>query len=181
MQAYQLIPHPAYAPLEVSQVEVRVHTDNLNWLRLRWRIDGSSKLVLPRITGKRRADGLWQATCFEMFLREPGQQRYCEWNLSPSRQWNAYDFSSVREGMVERVVVREPDCVIHPGSSFALFDAAIPWASLPKGECEVALTAVIEEAGGRLSYWALAHGSVEKPDFHDPACFTATLAAPLRA
>ena len=42
------------------------------------------------------------------------------------------------------------------------------------------LAAVIEEEGGVKSYWALAHPA-EKPDFHDPACFTATLAAPRAA
>ena len=40
------------------------------------------------------------------------------------------------------------------------------------------LTAVIEEEGGVKSFWALAHGDPAKPDFHDPACFTAKLPAP---
>jgi hypothetical protein len=39
------------------------------------------------------------------------------------------------------------------------------------------LAAVIEEAGGTLSYWALAH-SEDKPDFHASACFAAALPAP---
>ena len=33
---------------------------------------------------------------------------------------------------------------------------------------------IIEEVGGAKSYWALGHGG-DKPDFHDPACFTARL------
>jgi hypothetical protein len=63
------------------------------------------------------------------------------------------------------------------GSSFAIFDAAIPRAGLPEGDCAANFCAVIEEEGGALSYWALAHPA-DKPDFHDPACFTATLPAP---
>jgi len=39
---------------------------------------------------------------------------------------------------------------------------------------------VIEEHDGVKSFWALAH-SADKPDFHDPACFLATLPAPERA
>jgi hypothetical protein len=36
---------------------------------------------------------------------------------------------------------------------------------------------VLEEQGGHKSYWALAHEG-DAPDFHDPACFLETVAAP---
>lgn len=39
------------------------------------------------------------------------------------------------------------------------------------------ISAVIEEASGRKSYWALAHPP-GPPDFHHPDCFTLELAAP---
>jgi hypothetical protein len=42
------------------------------------------------------------------------------------------------------------------------------------------LSAVIEEANGRLSYWALAHPP-GKPDFHHSDCFALELPAPLRS
>lgn len=148
-----------------------------NWLRLRWRIEGSAELVVPSFAGKGRADSLWQTTCFELFLKPGGGQAYCEVNLSPSERWNAYDFSARREGMTERALPREPVCTMRLGSSFAIFDAAIPAAGLPQEDCAMALTCVIEETGGHKSYWALAHAG-ERPDFHDPACFTAQLAAP---
>ena len=37
--------------------------------------------------------------------------------------------------------------------------------------------AVIEEAGGIKSYWALSHPE-GAPDFHDPSCFLASVPAP---
>lgn len=151
-----------------------------NWLRLRWRIDGSQALVVPAFAGKGRADELWRTTCFELFLM-PGQgPAYCEFNLSPSERWAAYDFTGYREGMAERPVEREPQGTMWLGSSFAIFDAAIPLSALPYAECRANLTAAIEEEGGVKSFWALAHGP-GKPDFHDPACFVATLAAPTPA
>ena len=180
METYRLIPHSAHPPLAVSGVEARVVGHNANWLRLRWRIEGSGELVVPKFAGKGRADGLWQTTCFELFLRPAGGDAYCEFNLSPSERWNTYDFSSRRGGMAERTMPREPECTIRLGSSFAIFDAAIPAAGLPISECSMALTCVIEEAVGQKSYWALDHGEIE-PDFHDPACFTAHLAAPSAA
>ena len=54
----------------------------------------------------------------------------------------------------------------------------IPRDLLPEGDCAMGLSAVIEEEGGIKSYWAVAHPDGDKPDFHDPACFAARLAAP---
>jgi len=159
----------------VAGVEARVGLGDPNWVRLRWRIEGSEWLVLPSIGSKKRADGLWQSTCFELFLRPEGGESYSEWNLSPSRGWNAYDFDGYRAGMRERDVDQAPDGVIHTGSKFSLYDVAIPRAALPDGPCLMALTAVIVEGGGAKSYWSIAHPPLDKPDFHDLACFAATL------
>ena len=181
MQAHQLIPHPAVPAKYVSGVTVSIRDDHPNWLRIRWRVEGAQSLVLPKITSKRRADGLWKTTCFELFVKPVEGDAYSEWNFSPSRQWNAYDFDAPREGMRSREVEQDPDGVIHPGSKFALFDVSIPWRALPDVESATGIAAVIEEEGGVLSYWSLCHMSADKPDFHDPACFTATLAPPLHS
>ncbi|MBX7481304.1 DOMON-like domain-containing protein [Qipengyuania qiaonensis] len=177
MQTYRLEPHSAHPPLAVTSIEARVIGRDENWLRLRWRIEGSVNLVVPAFAGKGRADELWQTTCFELFLRPEQGTPYCEFNLSPSERWNAYDFDSRRQGMTERRMPREPDCTIRLGSTFAIFDSALPVAGLPHVDCAMALTCVIEETDSRKSYWALQHSGAE-PDFHDPACFTAHLAAP---
>ena len=128
---------------------------------------------------ERGADGLWRTTCFELFLMPEGGEAYCEFNLSPSDRWAAYDFTGYRAGMAERPAEREPQGTMRQGSSFAIFDAAIPLTALPDRECRMNLAAVIEERGGAKSYWAIAHPA-DKPDFHDPACFAATLPAPGR-
>jgi hypothetical protein len=177
MQTHLLVSHPDHPPASVSQVEARVIGQDANWLRVRWRIEGSKQLVVPAFAGKGRAEGLWQTTCFEVFLKPVGGESYVEINLSPSERWNAYDFEKYREGMGERPIPREPECTLRQGSSFAIFDAAIPIAALPKGDCAMGLSAVIEEQGGVKSYWALAHPE-GKPDFHAPACFASTLPAP---
>lgn len=177
METYRLQPHPAHPPHSISSIAARLVGRDENWLRLRWRIEPAGDLVVPEFAGKGRADGLWQTTCFELFLRPEGGEGYCELNLSPSERWNAYDFTARRDGMRLRDMPREPVCTIRLGSSFAIFDAAIPAAGIPVEPCAMALTCVIEEAGGHKSYWAHEHGG-PAPDFHDPACFTARLAAP---
>ncbi|QDK32486.1 DOMON-like domain-containing protein [Sphingomonas sp. IC081] len=172
-----LICHPAHPPVLVRSMEARVIGLDQSWLRVRWRILGAGKLVVPAFAGKGRADGLWNTTCFELFLQAPGAEPYVEINLSPSERWNAYDFTARREGMSERPMPREPECTMRKGSDIAIFDAAIPAAGLPDLPLGMGFTAVIEEEGGVRSFWALSH-SGEAPDFHDPACFTQALAAP---
>ena len=106
METYRLQPHPGHPPRAVSGVEARIIGRDDNWLRLRWRIEGSGELVVPKFAGKGRADGLWETTCFELFLRPDGGTAYCEFNLSPSERWNAYDFAARREGMAGGAAAR---------------------------------------------------------------------------
>lgn len=180
MQTHQLTAHPDHPPRRLTSIEARVLGFDGKWLRLRWRIEDAQELIVPAFAGKGRADGLWQTTCFELFLMPTSGDAYCEFNLSPSERWAAYDFEGYRSAMRERPAEREPQGTMRLGSSFAIFDAAIPRSALPESDCRMNLAAVIEEQGGTKSYWALAHPP-EKPDFHDPACFTATLAAPAGA
>jgi hypothetical protein len=57
---------------------------------------------------------------------------------------------------------------------------ALDLSNLPlDGPWRLGLSAVIEEASGRLSYWALTHPP-GKPDFHHSDCFALELPAPLR-
>ena len=180
METHELVAHDAYPPRSISAVHARIVSRDAHWLRLRWRIEGSRELVVPAFAGKGRADELWRTTCFELFLKPSGGESYSEFNLSPSERWAAYDFSARRDGMTDLTMPREPECTMRQGSSFAIFDAAIPSAGLPAAPCDVGLTCVLEEEGGTKSYWALCHPSPQ-PDFHDPACFTERLAAPTAA
>ena len=168
--------HPNRPPAQVSAVTGRI-TREADWLRLRWRVDGAQQLVIPPFAGKGRADNLWQTTCFELFLQVAGEPGYIELNLSPSERWAAYAFEARRKGLCEQAMPREPTCTMRMGQAMAIFDAAVPVSALPKGPWMCGMTAVIEEAGGVKSYWALAHTGAE-PDFHDPACFIAAVEAP---
>ncbi|MEY4161011.1 MAG: hypothetical protein RLZZ136_1632 [Pseudomonadota bacterium] len=172
-----LIPHPDHQPLQVTSVTAAVLGCADNWLRLRWHVQGSAAVIVPPFAGKGRADGLWQTTCFELFVKEPGNPAYSELNLSPSEQWASYDFADYRAGMANRTMPRAPDCTLRRGGGMMIFDAAIPLAGLPALPWLFGLSAVIEEAGGVKSYWALGH-SDGKADFHHPSCFAARLTAP---
>jgi hypothetical protein len=172
-----LIAHPDHPPARVSAVEAAVIGLTDHWLSVRWRVEDAAAVLVPEFAGKNRADGLWQQTCFELFLRQPGEAGYVELNLSPSEQWAAYDFAAYRAGVEERPMPRDPVCTLRRGRNLLIFDAAIPRAGLPSLPWQIGVTAVIAEADGVKSYWALRHGD-GAPDFHAPACFAATLGAP---
>ncbi len=175
MQTHELVPHIACPPRRVSAVTVYLAQHHPGWLWLRWRIDTARWLKVPPFAGSGRADELWQTTCFELFLKPHGGEGYCEFNFSPSDRWNAYDFDGYRDGMRERPADAAPISTMRTGRVFALFEAAIPHALLPEGECALGLSAVIEEEGDNRSFWALAQPTGHRPDFHDPACFAASL------
>jgi hypothetical protein len=131
-------------------------------------------LVLPEPSqSRRRCDGLWQTTCLEAFWGFAGHDAYWELNVAPSGDWNLYRLSHYR-GPLEPVGLEVPPpwhlrrtagelevaVDIDLGEVAGGEDPAV--ATLP---LEISLTAVIEQVGQGVSYWALAHTGAE-PDFH---------------
>lgn len=176
---FDLSCHPTSAPASVRSVKCSVTIQAGLWMRLRWAVEGGTKLILPEFTGRKRADDLWKSTCFELFVKPHGADNYSEFNFSPSQSWAAYDFTGWREGMCDRPLSHDPVITPQPGGGDLLFDVAIPIADLPELPADFSVTAILEEEGGQLSYWAMAHGRPDKPDFHDAACFAATLGPPI--
>lgn len=135
------------------------------------------RLTLPSATRTERADGLWQTTCFELFIRPMAGDGYFEFNFAPSGRWAAYRFDSYRAGMRDAVGVFPPVVERMTDPVRFAMEVTIDLSTLPAAPWRLAPTAVIEEIDGTKSYWALAHPP-GKPDFHDPACFALELPAP---
>ena len=95
---------------------------------------------------------------------------YREFNFAPSRQWAVYAFDAYRQGM-RAAPAGSLNLEIERGDAGLelLADIEAPQTALRLG-----ISAVIEEAGGRISYWAPAHPP-GKPDFHAPDCFALEL------
>jgi len=108
-----------------------------------------------------------------------GGPDYLEFNFSPSTSWAAYAFDRYRKGMREFAQADEPQIAIARASGSLALAASADLDNLPSTHWHVGLSAVIEEEGGVISYWALNHPP-GKPDFHHPACFTLELPAPER-
>jgi hypothetical protein len=180
LETLHLIAHGAHPPVRVRQVLARIASFDANWCVVRWSVEGAGDVVLPPFAGAGRQDGLWQTTCFELFVKADAGPSYSEFNFSPSERWAAYDLAGYREGMTDRPAARAPVITPRRGGDVVIFDVAIPAEILPPRPWRYGLTAVLEERDGTRSFWAPAHGR-EVPDFHDPACLAAGLAAPQRA
>jgi hypothetical protein len=177
---FNLMPHPATPPSD-PELKVWVNIDHAAslgstattniWFGVGAPMD---RFVIPEGAESSRVDNLWQTTCFEAFLRTEGQQAYREWNFAPSGEWAAYDFKGRRKGQEEAEIDSPP--YIRTEDNFTWWALGATVAVDAERKWELALSAVLEEKDGTKSYWALAHPiESEKPDFHDPACFTAHL------
>jgi hypothetical protein len=162
----------------VTAIEVDAERPRSTELRLRYLLIGRlADIRIPAATPPKRTDELWKHTCFEAFVMGTSGTYY-EFNFAPSTQWAAYEFSGYRTGMkvaeklsASAFAMRSDDKRLELSVSLALdrlmdLTADAAW--------RIGLSAVIEEANGRRSYWALAHPP-GKPDFHHSDCFVLTL------
>ncbi len=171
--SFSLQPHPEVRPSTDCSVSAKARiADGLLWLT--FEVVPSRVILIPELTAGQRRDGLWQSTCFELFVTKP--TGYAEFNFSPSGNWAAYEFSGYREGMTKIAVRPTPAIAVFDDGDRLTVSVALDRTALPQG-AQFGLCAVIEEADGTKSYWALAHPP-GKPDFHHPTCFAATLPAP---
>ena len=174
----QLTLHPESPRSPAEAIEVLAMHLPDGRLTLVYSVTGNiAQIAVPEPHEALRLDGLWRHTCFEAFVRVPGDQAYYEFNLSPSGAWAAYRFDSPRAGMAD---VDLPAPIIRCAESPFQFGlvAGIDLSLLTElpstRNWRAALSAVIEAKDGSLSYWALAHPEGQ-PDFHHDSCFAADL------
>jgi hypothetical protein len=166
--------HPEAACSALRGIRASVSRAAAGGLQVAFVLDGDIERVrVPSPRPARVAEGLWRHTCCEIFVARPGAPGYREFNLSPSGEWAAYDFTRYREGRVLDDPSLSPGIVVRTGAGALQLSASI--AVSDAQALLVGLAAVIEEKGGALSYWALRHAP-GKPDFHHPDAFALTLA-----
>ena len=167
--------HPASPCDAVAHIEADIARPHPGSLVLSYVVSGAiSRLKLPPVIATTRADELWRHTCFEAFLGSAPGAAYYEFNFAPSTQWAAYAFDGYRAGMRVATEIGEPRIEVRSSPERYTLRATLDLTALsglPRdGPWRIGLSAVIEETGGGISYWALAHPA-GKPDFHHFDCF----------
>lgn len=127
---------------------------------------------------------LWRTTCFEAFVQPDGGAGYFEFNFATSGAWAAYRFAGYRAGMTPLAERCDPHVVVraHPGELRVEIEAGVRSVEEDplRGDWRVGVSAIIEDARGGKSYWALAHPG-GAPDFHHSDCFALRLPPKSRA
>ena len=173
---HRLVPHPK-AGASHAKVTARAELDHALRLQLEWSLTGNlEELAIPRRSASRRADGLWEHTCFEAFVAPASGGSYCELNFAPSTRWAAYAFDGYRQGMRPLELDEPPSVKVVTAANELRVTAGIELGSLADAPWpwRIGLTAVVEDRAGGRAYYALLHPR-DKPDFHDAAAFTVIL------
>jgi hypothetical protein len=175
--------HPFTPPPDgiVRSLEASVEKRDGGLLVFQFRLEaGMSHIRVPALRSPRQADELWRHTCFEAFIAPasaPVVTGYCELNFAPSSEWAAYGFNDYRQGMTPLGVAAPDGRIEHTSERLqldvrvdgkAVLAAAKLDAASPK--FRIALSAILEDEHGTISYWALKHAPA-RPDFHYPAGF----------
>jgi hypothetical protein len=181
-----LVSHPSAPGEGAFGVEARVQIAAPGLIGLQYVLRGEiARLRIPPPRSVERADELWKHTCFEAFLRAADAAGYCELNVAPSRQWALYRFDAYRTAMssanpsqAPEISVRRFEDRLEIDATVDLHEALDLHAALDSRgprRLQIGLAAVIEDANGTLSYWALKHAE-GKPDFHGADGFVLELA-----
>lgn len=109
---------------------------------------------------------LWKHTCFELFLAEPNNPEYWEYNFSPSRQWAIYAFKDYRQAAPSPAphtpTIGPPQLSDTSFTLQILINLEPPLINKP---LIIGVSAVIETTDDQRHYFALKHCG-NKPDFH---------------
>lgn len=176
-----LLAHATSAEPAVTALQLLIEREQSGWLRLSYELRGHLDAIRTSpLESLRFADRLWEHTCFELFLRTPGDARYCELNFSTSGAWAAYSFLSYREGM-RPLADLKPELRVERGRDRLRVEAAVMLGELaPTFATDVLQAApavVIENTAGHRSFWAAHHASA-KPDFHHADAFVVDVPVP---
>lgn len=167
--------HPDSRCVAAAHIEVEVARPHADSLALSYLVTGKmSEVRMPPVMAAARSDELWRHTCFEAFVCASSGAEYYEFNFAPSTQWAAYRFSSYRSGMCVAAEISAPPIEVQSSPDCYTLQVSLELdrlSGLPRTALwRLGLSALIEDTGGRKSYWALVHPT-GKPDFHHPDCF----------
>ena len=168
--------HPKTGGDAVEEIQASVRWNSGEPIAIHYSLRGDlTRLRIPPLRPARKSDRLWEHTCFEAFFTAEGRAGYYEFNFAPSGEWALYAFRRYREPAAPPNEKLAPEITLRSSGESLQLDVSI-WMDCLRAiragaRVGVALSAVIEDNRGGLSYWALKHPP-GKPDFHHRDGFT---------
>jgi len=165
---FSLQPFPPTAALPGMRITGDI-TRHSNSLTVRYVLAGALEEIAVSAFSDTpvRKSGLWEQTCFELFLAVKSSDRYWEFNLSPAGHWNVYRFVTYRQGMAEETAFTSLRTRIRYDVDSLTLELKVDLDRVvrPDQSLEIGISAVIKQAGGGTAYWALTHCGPQA-DFH---------------
>ncbi len=147
-------------------------------LSLGYSLFGSlADIIIPaRADVPSRKNSLWEETCFEFFIGTGNPGKYWEFNLSPCGHWNVYLFTSYRQGMQEEPAFTSLPFSVRFSPDVLRLSLKLELKKIIPSDqtIEIAVSAVIKDRRGKITYWALKHPGPH-PDFHRRESFVVKL------
>src|SRR5262245_38548323 len=94
-----LMCHPETGSQAVREIEASAGWTRDNVIIFNYVLKADlTRLRIPPPRPPRKANHLWQHTCFEAFVSVKDKPEYYEFNFAPSGEWAAYSFQRYRDG-----------------------------------------------------------------------------------
>ena len=169
VHAVTLVCHPETPAAAVHGIGARVGRAPGGVLAVTYVIEGDmDRLRVPALNSGGIGSRLWEHTCCEIFIARKGLPEYHEFNFSPSGEWAVHAFRRYRE-RAPLAGELDPQIAVRNGAGKLEVDVSIRLDRLSPAYLDatlaLALSAVVENSDGTLSYWALRHPP-GRPDFH---------------
>lgn len=124
-------------------------------------------LTIPMPTeAPKRVEGLWESTCFEVFLKNENQLSYEEFNFSPTGNWHHMNFSSYRNMTSEASEVVTPKIELSKSENEIRLEVKFTPQNIEIENICCNLTVILETKDLQKHYYALKHPKESEPDFH---------------
>ena len=171
MPKFSLIPYPNLPSVDIPiEAELNFNDESIF---VSFRIQKNlAQVDLGNSTPhKARILKLWEKTCFELFIKNKSDQ-YIEFNFSPNFEWNCFYFNKQGDPLREWENMPRPESDILLSAEHFFMFVNIKKEFFPKGFFEknrklsAGITCVIKDKLGDISYWALAHTDMTRPNFH---------------
>ena len=147
-------------------------TFDSNNISLHFKISGAvKKYQIPLKENLKRANNLWKATCFELFLANSKTQSYYEINISPTLHWNIYRLETYRAEPKELISSSKPIIEIKEDEKSYEIDFELECKELDLVEFDqYNLAVILLNKQNEREFWAV-NPVGERPDFHDRGGF----------
>ena len=157
-----LLPHTAIDDVIITSI-VNIIGKKLT---LTFTVKGSLKnYIFTKEQLIQRANELWKATCFELFLADSKNEGYYELNLSPSLAWNFYYLKHYRADEEEVLLASEPTIQIVEDTNFYSIEFTLENFNFEIFDsCN--LTAILLTKKDKRTFWSLKE-MADTPDFHN--------------